>query len=349
MLERKDLLVSIATTIEDYRKGEIPPPNPDHIDRWIGQFNADVQVPLLRELDFVLNKTYFSKNDVTGYFSDQIKNPKIVGDEPKAFWRSAHLFDIQQHGHSQTEILKLFGEALEVQCGMQLGDCGRAEGPFVYLDDALFSGQRIGNDLSAWIQNDAPDGAEVHIIVIATHSLGKYQCAERLKRTCAQAGKAISFRWSAPACLENRLARRNISEVLWPTEVPANELLAAYMSEDNQFPFQPRQPGGQLKHAIFSSEENRQLLEREMLLAGVKIRSFSRNPSPSLRPLGFSAFGLGFGSMIVTFRNCPNNTPLALWWGDHEAAPGHPFRNWYPLLPRKTYGPAEVTNNAENL
>ena len=35
---------------------------------------------------------------------------------------------------------------------------------------------------------------------------------------------------------------------------------------------------------------------------------------------------LGFGSLVVTFRNCPNNAPLALWAGDP----------WYPLFPRRT-------------
>lgn len=92
---------------------------------------------------------------------------------------------------------------------------------------------------------------------------------------------------------------------------------------------------------IFSSETGRQLLEEQFLLAGMRIRSFCKNPSQILRPLGFSPFGLGFGSMIATFRNCPNNAPLALWWGDPDAHAGHPFRNWYPLLPRKTYAGVE--------
>lgn len=44
------------------------------------------------------------------------------------------------------------------------------------------------------------------------------------------------------------------------------------------------------------------------------------------RPLGNMVLEtLGFGSMLVTFRNCPNNSPLALWAGDP----------WYPLFPRK--------------
>ena len=79
------------------------------------------------------------------------------------------------------------------------------------------------------------------------------------------------------------------------------------------------------------------MLERELLLAGMHIRSLSQNPSPALRPLGFGPFGLGFGSTIVTYRNCPNNTPLALWWGDPQAEPAHPFARWYPLVQRRTY------------
>ncbi len=51
------------------------------------------------------------------------------------------------------------------------------------------------------------------------------------------------------------------------------------------------------------------------------------NLGESQRPLGHTSLeALGFGSMIVTFRNCPNNAPLALWVG----AP------WYPLFPRTT-------------
>ncbi|MEK6712171.1 MAG: hypothetical protein AABZ64_16510, partial [Nitrospinota bacterium] len=67
-----------------------------------------------------------------------------------------------------------------------------------------------------------------------------------------------------------------------------DEVLQAYVSQEKKFPFAPRRPGGKLENAIFSSEEGRQLLEKEMLLAGMRIRSYSRNPSRALRPLGFS-------------------------------------------------------------
>ena len=337
--KRGDLLESIANTVADYRAGEIPEPTPDHVDRWISQFNEAIQVSLLREIDHVFKKTYFSKADVTRFFAHQIKNKKLVGKDPYEFWRTAHLLNIQQQGQSQTEINELFGEALKEQLNLEIKECGSDGGAFIYLDDVMYSGGRIGTDLSAWIANEAPAISTVHILVIATHRLGEWQCTNRLNNDATAAGKELELRCWASARFENRFKYRDSSAVLWPATIPEDAALQAYIAEEKKFPFKPRQPSEKLEHTIFSSEENRQLLERELLLAGFRIRSFSQNPSPALRPLGFSVFGLGFGSMIVTFRNCPNNSPLAIWFGDPDATPGHPFKNWYPLFPRKTYTP----------
>ncbi len=337
MSEWGDLLSSIANTLQDYRAGDLPTPTPDHVERWVRQFDADVQVPLLTELDHVLEKTYFTREAVRHFFANQTNNANLAGKDPSEFWKAAHFLDIQQHGHSQSEIRQLFAEALKEQYALDLDNCGSAGGAYIYLDDVLFSGGRIGTDLSQWISDAAPAGSKVHILVIATHRFGEWQCIERLKKVAADAGKEIQFQCWAAIRLENRKKYRDASEVLWPAELPQDEALLAYVAEEKKFPFQPRQPGAKLEYEVFSSEAGRQLLEKELLLAGMRIRSFSRNPKRVLRPLGFSPFGLGFGSMLVTFRNCPNNAPLALWWGDANAGPGHPFRNWYPLLPRKTY------------
>ena len=53
MNERSKLLDSIADTIKDYREGEIAPPTPEHVDKWVHQFDNAVQVPLLHELGSV--------------------------------------------------------------------------------------------------------------------------------------------------------------------------------------------------------------------------------------------------------------------------------------------------------
>lgn len=66
---------------------------------------------------------------------------------------------------------------------------------------------------------------------------------------------------------------------------------------------------------------------KSLLDDGVKIRGMCPHLNKYQRPLGNMILEtLGFGSTIVTFRNCPNNAPLAFWAGDP----------WYPLFPRKT-------------
>lgn len=339
MKTRAELLTSIATTIQDYRAGEIPQPTPAHVDRWVKQFGAEVQLPLLAELDHVLDKTYFSREVVSGFFAHQIQQKKIAGDNPCAFWQRANFLNIQAHGQSQTEILGLFGEALVAQCGIAVDNCGSEDGPFIYLDDVLFSGGRIGSDLKTWIQDDAPAKAAVHILVIGTHRLGEWQSLEGLKTAAKEAGKNISFSCWAAIRFENRKKYKNSAEVLWPAVVPNDAVLAAYMALETKWPFEPRAAGGVLENKLFSGEPGRQLIEQELLLAGVKIRAGCQDPKRSMRPLGFSAFGLGFGSMVVTYRNCPNNCPLALWWGDANATSG--AMHWYPLLPRKTYAQSD--------
>ena len=77
---------------------------------------------------------------------------------------------------------------------------------------------------------------------------------------------------------------------------------------------------------IFSSEAGRDLLEQQLLQAGLQIKEERLYFKENYRPLGYTVLKtLGFGALLVTFRNCPNNCPLAFWADDP----------WYPLFPRK--------------
>ncbi len=338
MTERAQLLSSLATTIADYRAGELQTPTPDHVDRWVRQFADEAQQPILRELDHVLKKTYFTRRFVQEFIDELVRTEELAGSDPCEFWRGAGLLEIQKNGQSQAEMLELLGDSLLKHCGLARTACTGGSGQYVYLDDVLFSGSRIGNDLTTWISGDAPQEAKVHIIVIAAHKLGQWQCIERLRKEAEKVGKKIDFEFWRAISFENRKKYRAASEVLWPASLPDDDQLKAYMAMEEKFPFELRRPAAWPASTVFSSEQGRQTLERELLLAGVKIRGFSQNPSRWVRPLGFSAYGLGFGSPVVTFRNCPNNCPLALWWGDPDASASSPLSRWYPLFPRKTYG-----------
>jgi hypothetical protein len=246
-------------------------------------------------------------------------------------------------------MLTLFEEVLQTACGFSIAECGSDGGDFIFLDDAIFSGNGIRNDLLPWIEGGAPAKAAVQVIAIALYSGSEWVFRKPIPDAVTRHKKKISFhRWRAIE-LENQRQNKQYSEVYWPTVLPDDPDVHAYAESEKKFPFQERGLGGKLEHGTFSSEEGRHILEQQLLIAGVKIRSFCHQPKPILRPLGFSQFGLGFGSTIVTYRNCPNNAPLALWWGDPNAAKTHPFSKWYPLFPRKTYNQGAVLDDFEIL
>lgn len=337
MSERDDLLASVATEIRTYRRGDLPEPTPEHVDRWLHQFTPAQQLPFLREFDHVIKQTFITQENVEGFLRRLVSNKELAGDDPAAYWSSANFLSIQQKGQSQKEMLKLFSRCLEDECELDLDDCGEGGGDFIYLDDVIFSGNRVGNDLEPWIINDAPQSAKIHVIVAVWHTLGQFLLERKLNKVIADSGKKIAIKYWRALPIENQKAHKNSSGVLWPTAIPEVAEVQTYMALPSKFPFDPRQPS---VNAIepFSSEAGRQVLESEFLIAGAKIRAMSENPKQSMRPLGFSPFGVGFGSMIVTYRNCPNNCPLAMWWGDPGATSG--ALHWYPLLQREGYSSA---------
>ena len=326
MSEREELLKSLSETIADYREGIISRPTPDHVARWVEQFDAPVQVPILKEMDFVLKQTYLPKRTVQRFLSAVAVSDKLTSGDPCAFWRSVSLLEIQELGDSQNDMLEMFGEALDSDCGLSLEECSGSSGIFVYLDDGVYTGNRILADLRSWIQSDAPTEATVNVVVIALHRWGKYYAKTKLDEAAQAAGKNIVLRWWRSVTLEDRREYTDCSDVLRPTQIPNDRLLHEYIETMEHKPIL-RKPGDLGKKKFFSSEEGRHILEQEFLKAGVRIRQMCPNLNNYQRPLGNSVLEtLGFGSLLVTFRNCPNNAPLALWAGDP----------WYPLFRRKT-------------
>lgn len=325
MSEQSDLLASISETIADYREGDLPSPTPKHVDRWVSQFNSGVRLPILREMDHVLKSTYFSRGKTKQFLASLFNAERLVGDDPCAFWEGVRFLDIQQDGASQKEMLALFSKVLEQECGLAVEDCGSDPHAFVYLDDAIFSGGRIGNDLVAWISDQAPDEAKLHVIVIATHQ-GAYYHKNRIREARRESGKKIRFGWWHAMELEDRKKYTDSSDVLRPVSIPADPAVQAY-ANNLRFSPQLRNAGQRGELGLFSGDAGRHILEQEFLKAGVRIRRMCPNLNDYQRPLGNMVLDtLGFGSLIVTFRNCPNNAPLALWAGSP----------WYPLFPRTT-------------
>ncbi|MFT4277175.1 MAG: hypothetical protein QM576_12525 [Rhodopseudomonas sp.] len=327
MTEHEKLLAAVAATIADYREGEIVRPDAAHVEKWLAQFDEQVRAPLLAEMQHVLGKTYISKAHVTAFLAALVTNANLTGGDPKTFWRATKFLNIQTRGYSQRDFLTIFALPLKAATGLDLAQCGTGcPSRFLYLDDGLYSGNTILNELKTWITNEAPVAAQVFVVTIALHRGGQFYARTRLEAHAKAAGKNVQFHWWRLVELEDRKTYINNSDVLRPKRVPDDERVKKYVMG---FQHQPILRGadsvGDLK--VFSTSAGRDLLEQEFLKKGCYIREASGNFNVYARPLGNMVLEtLGFGATIVTYRNCPNNAPLAFWAG----------KPWYPLFPRNT-------------
>ena len=326
MVDRNNLLNGIATLVSDYRTGEIAQIDAAWIDKWVRQFPDAVQLPLLAELAHVLRKTYLSKAAFQKFLETVASSEKFAGTDPKSFWQGVRFLDLQTAGNSQRDMLALFDAILQAKFGLSVAACGASPHTYVYLDDALYSGGRIKSDLINWINGPAPVQAKVAIITIALHQLGEYFANNDIQKAIRASGKNIEVKFWRAIAVEDRKAYMGVSDVLRPTIIPNDPETQGYVAGLGAAPIL-RTAGNVGGQGFFSSDNGRILMEQEFLKAGVRVRDLCPHLNTYMRPLGCTLMKTtGFGSMIVTYRNCANNTPLVLWAGDP----------WYPLFPRKT-------------
>lgn len=320
MTERTELLESLAETIADYREGHVPRRTPSVIDEWLRQFPPSAQVPILRELEHVFRKTYFSRAKVEARLHDLATEHIQPGIDPAAFWPSARLLDIQQGGQSQRDMTAMFRGLFRNAHGVEL-ESPPDTSTFVYLDDFSGTGMRILQDLQVWIRDSAPAICELHIVLLVRHKAGSAYAERELGKAIREARKSIRIRWWPSVQIENRPSHVPDSEVLWPRQIPNVGMARDYVSSLRYHPVlrsgQPSRPS-----RIFSSEEGRHTLEQQFLARGVDIRLANPNLNRYQRPLGNSVLNtVGLGTMVVLFRNCPNSTPLALWASERALFP----------------------------
>ncbi|TLD42071.1 MAG: hypothetical protein JETT_1639 [Candidatus Jettenia ecosi] len=285
---------------------------------------------ILLEMQHVLSQSYFKRKSVIEFLNELITNEKLTVGQPDSFWSSVNFLNIQRGGSSQRYMLQQFDAILRNILGFGIDSCGSQSGPFVYIDDVIFSGNRIRHDLESWIKSNAPQSCIIHVIVIASHSSGEWYATREIKRAALAAGKNIKVYWWRCVEIEDRKSCINLSDVLRPTLIPDDVETQHYVEKLSNQGYPPLirtvlDPPHQSN--FFSSERGRQILEQNFLIVGVRIRQICPFLPEQIRPLGYSLLRtLGFGSVIVTFRNCPNTCPPALWAGNP----------WYPLFQRKT-------------
>ncbi|MNU86114.1 hypothetical protein D3C71_758680 [compost metagenome] len=335
-----DLMESISNIIIDYADGEFGKLDKEHVERWINQFDEEDRVVVLEETNSILQKTYITKESFNGFIGNLIQNPNFSTTNPIGFWKNISLLNIQRKGNSQSELISLLCNKIEEHYSINLTPRINSKSiHYIYLDDFLFSGGRLISDLSLWIDENAPNKCTISIVLMGWYKGGHWYVKNKLTEIARDCKKEIDFNfWSFEHYrLENRMRYKDTSDVLWPIaqamEIPGVKTYIDAQSKPPVFREYTDIKGNVLTH------ERRTQYEMAMLKSGLKILGYCQSPNDVVKPLGYNRFdGFGFGSTIFSFRNCPNNNPLAYWWGNPNAHDAHPFSKWYPLLQRKTYG-----------
>jgi hypothetical protein len=79
---RYELLESLAHTLSDYRQGEIPPITPDHVEKWLNQFDPANQMIILSEMNSIMGRFYFPRIRIKEYLRGFLKQYLIAQQDP---------------------------------------------------------------------------------------------------------------------------------------------------------------------------------------------------------------------------------------------------------------------------
>jgi len=337
--ERDRAIREIGLCIEDYRAGEITPHTPEDIDSWANQFEASAQQHILEAMARVLARTYVSKAKFRSQLYHIVNSRSLApGVDPVEFWRSANFLWIQRKGESQKNIRKVLAELLTERFGLSLDECGSSDGPYIYFDDCIFTATHVWTDLTNWMKGDtSPSQAKVYVFALATYQGGVNYAKWRVKKEAAALEKLIEIRaWRALRMYHDDVVNGEQSHTFHPCAVPGTmawreewERQLGELGKETRL----RTTETLAENGVFASECDRLVLEGAFLEAGLRIKyNMCHQLKTNHWPLGFDLYksprfnGFGFGATTVTYRNCPNNCPLALWAGDP----------WKPLFPRRS-------------
>jgi hypothetical protein len=337
-----NVVARIVNTLRDYREGEGVSIDNARVARWIGQFPASTQAGVLSETAHLLERFYIPKTAVDNFIQNMVLvDASLTGGDPAVFWRDACVLDIQSNSQSQKRMNARLFEAIRDRFAIAKGPNSRTPtNRYIYMDDLIYSGSQTIAEISAWVERENIRNARLDAIFMGWHLGGARYFNKELGPILRARG--IDFH---PWRIQSREVRNwrspgNSNEqavgVLWPRDVSADPHVAAWLAgspEDARYA-EWRQ-GATVANPNFSSEAARDALEHALLSKGAKIWRWCREPGRTMKPLGYQRLkGVGFGTFAMTFQNCPNNAPLALWWGTGNGT--STLGKWFPLLPRRT-------------
>lgn len=222
---------------------------------------------------------------------------------------------------------------------------------YVYIDDGIYSGNRAIEDLTDLL-SIIPNNSEVYVFHFVATTFGTEEVRKELRSLSENKGICIEFlSWKKIDNNRKPVITSTYTEeyyqymCLWPEKrVLKNPEVTTFINRVREkFPNQQFEFRGypwSMQAGLFTSTENRRVIEEEFLLKGLYIYQFC-DKSKKNYPLGGSCLRtFGTGTFCAFEDNISNTCPLVLWWGNVEPK-GDAMDNWYPLLPRRINGDEE--------
>lgn len=333
LLTDDQVIKQIAEKLADYKHVPAMGMCSQHVKKWITQFHESDRRFILDETIRLLDIGYLSE--------DNYKHILKAIAESRAnvpFFRESCFLNIQKQGSSQSELIKSLSDLVSVKFNVVTRESEREYvrkfKSFVYIDDVSFSGNKAITDLAWLIDSYDLSNINVSVYFFASHTYADYHIKNRIESIFSNRNINVVIKTGSMRNVENRVSYSSSSGVFWPRDYSVN--IPSEFADSEIYTGTLRTGYSQNKN--FQDESTRDCLEAILTKVGFDILLKSKSPSDVLKPLGFSTFkGVGFGGTTFTYRNCPNNTPLAFWWGDYELTGTSALDCWYPLMKRIVY------------
>ncbi len=352
-MNRNDAVAKLASIIKDYRKDELRINlDADHVEKWLSQFTPENQDVILTETLHIFESWYFDNNKIDNMLDNMVDYlcKKYKVKHTSELFKIISFVNIQEDGASQSFLLSRLIDRIGEQYAVSVKtDISEEISHYVYLDDGLYTGKRSRKDLSDCLYSLSPNtNLDAFYIVAGTRSL------QYVKGVAYKLAKELNisleiFAWKLiynNKSIERVFHQNQLEELyeanhfcLWPIQVD-NEKIKLYYEHlktlgNNYEKSAYRTSPWRNNKGIFTSVENREIVETEFLIRGIEILE-KVNENKGLYPLGFNLWpSFGFGSFCAFNTNISNSCPLVLWWGNLEKN-GSVLDYWYPLLPRRT-------------
>ena len=310
---------NLTTLLENYANKPSGISTDDHINKWIGQFNINYQIPILDVLEeLITNNAYSDKKFEDIFGSKIISDASLTRKDPSKYWAETFILRCPQN-RSQNEIASILCSSLNAK-GLPFCTDETKAVRYLYIDDFSFSGYRIYQDLK-----DFNTDKEIDIVTIATYEYNKYSFEKKFKPKL----KFKEINRFNHIVFENRLWKKEDAETFIPHTDCLEEFFIKFHDNLNGKTFSKFMRTTHKPNRTFSNPQKRFLCEKAFFEKGLFI---TESCSTRYKPLGGQApYGLGFGSALFTYRNCSNTNPLVLWFGDYDG------KIWYPLIKRNGY------------